>query len=182
LYTGNATIKEISSSVNSTSFTFLFDCIGCYFWDQGGVTGNADTTIGTILQSWSQAWSSTSALVDPSNPNTSEGQHDTQGNLGIPVSAAVNSQYSAWFTKTKTASTTATSTSASATATTYKSIPIPSGANFNYVVVGGGAGGVPIADKVSETGKSTLLSKEVLHPPEDGAGVSMLFQYQNNFC
>lgn len=130
------------------------------------MTGNADTTIGTILQSWSQAWSSTSALVDPSNPNTSEGQHDTQGNLGIPVSAAVNSQYSAWFTKTKTASATATSTSTSAVTPTYKSTPVPPGTKFDYVVVGGGAGGVPIADKVSETGKTTLLIER--GPPSSG--------------
>jgi cellobiose dehydrogenase (acceptor) len=107
--------------------------------------------------------------VDPSNPATSElGQHDVQGNFGLPVSAAVNSQYSSWFTKTKTATATATvSATNTATATaTFKSIPFPTDATFDYVVVGGGAGGVPMADKLSETGKTTLLIER--GPPSSG--------------
>lgn len=47
--------------------------------------------------------------------------------------------------------------SATATATTYSSKPVPTGVTYDYIVVGGGAAGVPIADKLSEAGKSVLL-------------------------
>lgn len=167
LYTGNAQVKEISSSFNSTSFTFLYDCVGCYFWNQTGIVGEADTSIGVIIQSWSQGWSSVAALTNPSDPNTSEGQHDTQGNFGIPVASAANPAYSQWFTKTKTVSTPTTSpTSTSAPTPTFKSIPVPTNVKFDYVVAGGGAGGVPIADKLSEAGKNTLLIEK--GPPSSG--------------
>jgi cellobiose dehydrogenase (acceptor) len=168
IYTGNATIKEIYSNVNSTSFTYIFDCVGCYFWNQTGNVGETDTSSGFLIPAWSQAWSSKSALIDPSNPDTSElGQHNAQGNFGIPVSAAVNSSYSSWFTKTKTATATATVTATNtATTTPYKSVSVPTGATFDYIVVGGGANGVPMADKVSETGKTTLLIER--GPPSSG--------------
>jgi cellobiose dehydrogenase (acceptor) len=39
---------------------------------------------------------------------------------------------------------------------TYLSKPVPT-TTYDYVVVGAGAGGIPIADKLSESGKSVLL-------------------------
>lgn len=36
-------------------------------------------------------------------------------------------------------------------------MPVPTDAVFDYIVVGGGAGGLPMVDKLSEAGKSVLL-------------------------
>jgi cellobiose dehydrogenase (acceptor) len=51
----------------------------------------------------------------------------------------------------------APSSSVSATPTTFKGVPVPSATSYDYVVVGGGAGGIPIADKLSAAGHSVLL-------------------------
>lgn len=53
---------------------------------------------------------------------------------------------------------TATAVSGSSTATaTISSIPVPTGTTWDYVIVGGGAGGIPMADKLSASGKKVLL-------------------------
>jgi cellobiose dehydrogenase (acceptor) len=55
LYTGNATLTQISSSINSTGFSLLFRCEGCLSWDQDGTTGNASTSASQLLLGWAQA-------------------------------------------------------------------------------------------------------------------------------
>lgn len=45
-----------------------------------------------------------------------------------------------------------------ATATaTFTPIPVPTQTSYDYIVVGGGAGGIPMAEKLAASGKSVLL-------------------------
>ena len=76
----------------------------------------------------------------------------------------MNSAYSQWATKTyagsgPTSTGTVTSkptTTPTPTTTVVSGSPVPT-ATYDYIVVGGGAGGIPIADKLSEAGHSVLL-------------------------
>jgi cellobiose dehydrogenase (acceptor) len=76
------------------------------------------------------------------------------GEFQIEVASATQASYSNWATLTATA--TAVSGS-SAPTSSYSSIPVPTSTTYDYVVVGGGAGGIPIADKLSQAGHSVLL-------------------------
>src|SRR6266699_2080421 len=52
-----------------------------------------------------------------------------------------------------------------AVATTCSGTPAPTG-TWDYIVVGAGAAGIPLADKLSESGKSVLLIEK--GPPSSG--------------
>lgn len=77
----------------------------------------------------------------------------------IDVKSATQASYSKWATQTNTATATASSSSTTTTtpATSISSVPVPTSATYDYVIVGGGAGGIPMADKLSAAGKSVLL-------------------------
>lgn len=164
-YTGDVTLTQVSSTVNDTHFTLIFRCQGCLSWDQGGTTGSVSTSAGYFVLGWAQA------LAQPTNPecpaNVVMVQHETQGIFGAVFDSSVaNPSYSAWAasaTKTVTGSCTATAT-ATATATV-TGVPVPT-AKYDYIVVGAGAGGIPLADKLSESGKSVLLIEK--GPPSSG--------------
>lgn len=89
------------------------------------------------------------------NPLSDFGQHDNgMGEFQIQVKSATQASYSIWATKTATgviATGTATATA------TFSAVPVPTTTSYDYVVIGGGAAGIPIADKLSEGGKSVLL-------------------------
>jgi cellobiose dehydrogenase (acceptor) len=59
-----------------------------------------------------------------------------------------------------------TGTCGVASGTSVSSMPVPTGDTYDYIVVGGGAGGIPIADKLSEAGKKVLLIEK--GPPSSG--------------
>lgn len=142
----------------------MYRCEWCFAWDQDGTTG---TSAGSIL-----GWAQNKELPDdPSDEDSSIGdvQHDNgQGIYGYNPSSAIYSDYSSWVSAhvtapatTTTATTTgATTTTTSATKTTttasWTGSPVPSG-TWDYIVVGGGAGGIPAADKLSEAGYKVLL-------------------------
>ena len=181
LYTGNAKLTQISSSVNSTSYTLIYRCQGCLRWNQDGATGGQSTSGGFLVLGWALAYASPTG---PSCPNTiGLAQHDGQSIFGASLdSSAANPSYSAWaakatttvtgncgtstVTSSVTASATQTATTSSVAGPTRTGIPVPSGASFDYVIVGGGAGGIPLADKLSEAGKSVLLIEK--GPPSSG--------------
>lgn len=174
LYTGNATFSTISTTVNATHYTITYLCKNCLVWDQDGEVGSQSTADGVLILGWCQA------SVSPPNPSDPNGpiviEHDLgQGIFGAPVQPMLQSSYSLWTTKTRTTTSIQTSptptgtvtvtTTATATPTSYSSIPVPT-TTYDYIVVGGGAGGIPIADKLSQAGHSVLLIER--GPPSSG--------------
>ncbi|CAJ2514064.1 Uu.00g021830.m01.CDS01 [Anthostomella pinea] len=174
VYTGNASLTQISATVTDTDYTLIFRCQNCLSWNQDGASGSASTSGGSLVLGWCNAFPS------PGNPSCPDDvdivQHDNgQGIWGAALETGVaNPSYTEWAalaTATVTGScastpptTTATTTSATPTATA-TGIPVPTG-SYDYIVVGGGAGGIPIADKLSEAGHSVLLIEK--GPPSSG--------------
>lgn len=110
------------------------------------------TTVGFFEFGWAQ---STLPVNDLTNPNSDFAQHDNgQGEFVVQVASATQASYSVWATMTATA--TGTIPSGTTVTTSYSSLPAPTG-TYDYVIVGGGAGGIPMADKLSASGKSVLL-------------------------
>lgn len=152
-YTGNATITQISHTVNSDNFELIYRCQWCWVWDQGGATGSQLPDEVEVI-----GWAQHKDL--PSKPWV---QHNNnQGIFGIDVASARNAKYSDWVKlgdggSTPTATPTASPTStAPATPTKCVGSPAPTDA-YDYIVVGAGAGGIPVADRLSESGKKVLL-------------------------
>ncbi|KAI2464125.1 carbohydrate-binding module family 1 protein [Annulohypoxylon bovei var. microspora] len=173
VYTGNATLTQVSSTIDEDHFSLIFRCQDCFAWDQDGATGSTSTSSGALILGWA------SSLQAPTNPACpadialvfhSNGDSMWSATLDQNV---VNPSYSQWAsqaTATVTGScgtsTTTTTTSTSTTATTTTTgVPVPT-ATYDYIVVGAGAGGIPIADKLSETGNSVLLIEK--GPPSSG--------------
>jgi cellobiose dehydrogenase (acceptor) len=174
VYTGNAILTQISSTINSTHYTLIYRCQNCFQWNQNGAAGGVSTSNSFLVLGWCHAYVSP---TNPDCPNTlSLLQHDTQSIFGATLdSAAANPSYSAWAVKATstvtgscggTGTTTASiSTSTSSTIPTMTGVPVPAG-SYDYIVIGAGAGGIPLADKLSEAGKSVLLIEK--GPPSSG--------------
>jgi cellobiose dehydrogenase (acceptor) len=95
-------------------------------------------------------------------------QHNNgQSIFGISTADARNAKYADWVKlgggDAPTPSSSAKPTSALPAACTGS--PAPTG-SYDYIVVGGGAGGIPMADKLSEAGKKVLLIEK--GPPSLG--------------
>ncbi len=131
----------------------IYRCQNCLLFDDPSQSpANTSTTLGEYPGGWAQ---SSTPPSDPTNPDADITQHDNgMGEFQIEVASATQASYSQWATMTATgviATGTATSTSS------YSAIPVPTQTTYDYVVVGGGAGGIPMADKLSAAGKSVLL-------------------------
>ncbi|KAK4249648.1 carbohydrate-binding module family 1 protein [Corynascus novoguineensis] len=154
VYKGDAEITQVSSSVNSTHFNVIFRCQNCLQWSHGGASGGASTSGGALVLGWVQAF------ADPGNPTCPDEitleQHDNgMGIWGAQLNSdAANPSYTEWAAQ---ATKTVTGDCSGATETAVVGVPVPTGVSFDYIVVGGGAGGIPAADKLSESGKSVLL-------------------------
>lgn len=174
-YKGSAKITPIYSKVNATSYTLIYRCENCLIFDDPTQPSfNTSTSQGTFEWGWAQ---SSVSPADKTNPDSSIGQHNNgMGEFQIIVSKAANAAYAKWVGLSSTVPTssaaaptgnpTATSapttvaaptTTASATPTTFKAVPVPAATSYDYVVVGGGAAGIPMADRLSAAGHSVLL-------------------------
>jgi cellobiose dehydrogenase (acceptor) len=142
------------SNVNSTHWTLVYKCNNCFLYDDPAVVSTkTPTSKGTFQQGWAQALT---GPTDPTNPNSDIIEHNNgMGLFNVIVASATQASYSKWATMTPTA--TATNTATATATASYSSIPVPTGTTYDYIVVGGGAGGIPIADKLSASGKSVLL-------------------------
>lgn len=130
----------------------VYKCTRCLIFDDPSqALFDISTSAGLFEQGWAQ---SSAPPFDPTNADSGISQHDNgMGEFKITVASATQASYSIWATMT------ATGTSVSGTigpTSTHSSKPIPT-LTYDYVVVGSGAGGVPLADKLSESGKSVLL-------------------------
>ncbi|KAI1369675.1 fungal cellulose binding domain-containing protein [Xylaria arbuscula] len=160
VYTGDATLTQISSSINATHYSVIFRCQGCLSWDHDGATGSVSTSSGSLVLGWCNAFPA------PDDPECADTvgivQHDNGQSIfgAVLDSNAANPSYTEWAalaTSTVTGSCGGSTTSPTATPTTTPTgVPVPTG-SYDYIVVGAGAGGIPIADKLSEAGKKVLL-------------------------
>jgi len=90
-YTGNATLTQISSSVNDTHFELIYRCQWCWVWNQKGAEGSQLPTTDVMVIGWAQH------KDVPSNPLVFH--NNGQSQFGVPVAAARQSSYAAWTTK-----------------------------------------------------------------------------------
>ena len=183
IYSGNASLSVISRVNNATHYGITYRCEGCWTWDQNGVSGSqipATTASAAQIIGWAQA---TEAPTNPSEADSQIKQHANDGLFGANVASARNSRYTKWLslaTTSTSASIARSSVLASASSTSVgasSSTPVSSSAAcpnsnpvtdqmWDHIVVGAGAGGIPLADKLSESGKSTLLIER--GPPSSG--------------
>ncbi|OLN93072.1 Cellobiose dehydrogenase 6 [Colletotrichum chlorophyti] len=155
VYEGDAKITQIKSTINATHYTLVYRCQNCFHWSHKGTTKSVSTSQGFMVLGW--ALSSTS----PTNPSCPDNiglvQHDAQFIHGAGLDPTVaDARYPTWAalaTKTVTGTCGPSPTGGPPGPT---GVPVPSG-TFDYIVVGAGAGGIPLADKLSEAGKSVLL-------------------------
>jgi cellobiose dehydrogenase (acceptor) len=165
-YTGNAEISQISSSVNATHFRVVYKCQNCLTWSQDGSSGALLTTASYYYLGWAHGTSAPAngACAD----NTVLAQHDTFGLWGGTPGANLNhAEFSTWWSTPSEVkegncggtptSTTSSSIPSSTAPPVGSGTPVPTGTAYDYIIVGSGAGGIPIADKLSEGGKKVLL-------------------------
>ncbi|KAI0514464.1 cellobiose dehydrogenase [Xylaria bambusicola] len=166
-YKGSANLTQISSKVTDTGFELIYRCQDCFSWDHDGATGGVSTSSGFLVLGRA------SAKSVPSNPSCPSkiayGQHDTFGQFGAPLATTVKDSYAAWARL-------ATKVVPGDCGTTDPGSPTPdpvatchpemANQTFDYIIVGGGAGGIPVADRLSEKGHSVLLLEK--GPPSLG--------------
>ncbi|KAK8114146.1 fungal cellulose binding domain-containing protein [Apiospora kogelbergensis] len=174
-YSGDAKLTQISSSINGSTYEVLFRCQNCFSWNHDGSTGSVSTSEGFLVLGWATA---NAAPSNPACPTAIRyGQHTAFGQFGAQLNGTANEEYAKWAalaTKsvngncgTTTTTTSSTTTSPTATPTTPPmACPTPTEATYDYVVVGAGAAGIPIADRLSEKGKKVLLIEK--GPPSSG--------------
>lgn len=164
VYAGNATVTQISSTVNSTHFTLLFRCEGCLSWNHNGQTGSASTSAGRLVLGWAQA---TESPTNPSCPDDiSLVQHDS-GSIWVATldENAASPSYEEWTAlANKTVPGDCSGDGGGGSGP--EPVPVPDGAAYDYIIVGGGAGGLPLADRLSEAGHKVLLIEK--GPPSSG--------------
>ncbi|KKA30608.1 hypothetical protein TD95_000828 [Thielaviopsis punctulata] len=164
-YTGDAFITQISSNITDDGYELIYRCQNCLSWNQNGQESSASTSSGSVIIGWCHGYDSPTNAECPAE--LSLVQHNTQGIFAAAFnSEAVDPSYTSWTalaTSTVTgncggssATVTATATSSTALSTTVTGVPIPT-ETFDYIVIGSGAGGIPLADRLSEAGKSVLL-------------------------
>lgn len=186
VYTGDAKLTQISSSVNDTTFEVIYRCQNCFTWNAGGANVSVSTSQKSLM------FGRAAASKAPTNPGCPDkitfGFHDNgYAQFGADLSNAAQASYSTWAalaTKTvsttcdatSTASPTETTSTATGTATatvtataTASCAPIPSdiaSKTYEYIIVGAGAGGIPLADRLTAAGHSVLLIEK--GPPSSG--------------
>ncbi|KAK2035236.1 GMC oxidoreductase [Colletotrichum zoysiae] len=147
------TLKPITSgiSVNETSFTYTFLCQGCITGDETTFAGTADTaTFG-----WAY---STTALSDASSASVALNFHGAGfGLFGANLAEAKSADYATWAAKASDAATTPGAGNGTAPSIPANVTTTISNATYDYIVAGGGAAGLIVAERLAESGKSVLL-------------------------
>jgi cellobiose dehydrogenase (acceptor) len=181
-YEGTATLTKLYQNVNSTHYTLIYRCQGCFVFDEPSLdTTRAYTSKGQYLKGWGQSYT---GVEQPTNNNAQLQQHDNGcGWYQVIVASATQASYSQWATQTPVGTPTATPTAtASVTSSTISSIPVPTASTWDYVIVGSGAGGIPIAEKLAETGKKVLLIEKGVASSARHGGSKWLLILDLNIC
>ncbi|KAH6670475.1 hypothetical protein B0J14DRAFT_97535 [Halenospora varia] len=155
-YKGSASISKIYTSVNATNWVMVYKCTNCLLFDDPSQSSfNASTSAGEFAAGWGQA---VSAVTNKADANSDFQQHDNgMGVFKIKVASATHASYSKWAASATAVPTSTVPTSTPTPTGSFSSIPVPTGTTWDYVIVGGGAAGIPMADRLSATGKSVLL-------------------------
>ncbi|KAL2206933.1 hypothetical protein CC79DRAFT_1343148 [Sarocladium strictum] len=173
LYNGDATLTQISSTIDENGFTLIYRCQGCTSWEQDGRTGALLSTSPIAVLGWAHG---RSAVIDPACPlEATMSQHETQSIFGASLTSnAFNDEYDEWAELATNVvegecdggGPSPTTTGGDSTTTVAPTgTPVPD-ETYDYVVIGGGAGGLPVADRLSEAGKKVLLIEK--GPPSSG--------------
>ncbi|KAK3373070.1 hypothetical protein B0T24DRAFT_249523 [Lasiosphaeria ovina] len=98
VYTGDAKLTQISSTINSTHYSLIFRCQNCLKWKQGQESGAAPTSEGYLVLGWCHA---TTSPTNGACPNSlSVRQHGNQGIFPARFNSAVaNRAYTSWASK-----------------------------------------------------------------------------------
>lgn len=174
VYTGDAKLTTLASSVNDTAFEIVYLCQDCWRWDQDGASGSVSTSSSPGILGRAAA---DAAPGNPGCPDDITIPYHSRafGQYGAPFASATAAGYAGYAalpTKATTtaatcasptaggngtATTTATATSVPTATATATCQGVPENKTYDYIVIGGGAGGIPVADKLSEAGHSVLL-------------------------
>lgn len=156
-YSGDATLTQLSHTISDTHFEIVYRCQKCWVWNHKGAEGSQLPTQEVQVIGWAQHNKIFSGTWSFHNKGQSQ--------FGAPVADARNAKYFSWVSGpsptpvpsgSATPSATPTPTPSPTVPATCVGKPAPTG-SYDYIVVGGGAGGIPVADKLSESGKSVLL-------------------------
>ncbi|KAI1380835.1 hypothetical protein F4677DRAFT_199933 [Hypoxylon crocopeplum] len=166
VYDGNATLTQISSKVNATNFELIFRCQNCFAWDQAGAAGSVQTSSGLLILGRAMAKTLPTNAQCPADIRFV--QHENFGQFGAPLEGVAKAQYADWAAlATKTVpGDCGDDTPPPGSGAPPACAKEMAGQTFDYIVVGAGAGGIPIADKLSEKGHSVLLLEK--GPPSTG--------------
>lgn len=165
IFTGNTTIKRISSTVTDEKFEIIFHCTNCMSWNNDGTEGEIETSSGQLRLGYAVGY--TAPTSSECVTDVSLKQHDDHSLFNANLSSnAANSAYTDWAALA-TEAVTGDCASPTATATaTQTATAVPTATSYDYIVVGGGAGGIPMADRLSEAGHSVLMIEK--GPPSTG--------------
>ncbi|KAI0164219.1 hypothetical protein GGR52DRAFT_110854 [Hypoxylon sp. FL1284] len=167
VYNGNATLTQISSKVNDSNFEVIYRCQNCFAWDQEGSSGSVSTSSGLLVLG--RASSSTIPSSPECPADISFSQHQSFGQFGAPLDGVGRTEYPDWAAlATKNVAGDCGDGSTPPGDGDSPAVCAAEMANqtFDYIVVGAGAGGIPIADRLSEAGHSVLLVEK--GPPSAG--------------
>ncbi|KZS87659.1 cellobiose dehydrogenase [Sistotremastrum niveocremeum HHB9708] len=168
------TVTTLESSVNSTYWKWIFRCQNCTTWDGGSMDTNGGPVFAWVI--------GLSPVFTPSSPASDFNEHDDFGfwgeitadahdpnyasylNIGSSTttskSSTTTSKSSTTTSKSSTTTTTTTTTSSTKTTTSTTSTtttPLTSPTPYDYIIIGGGPGGLVSADRLSAAGKKVLL-------------------------
>lgn len=161
LYTGDAKLTQISSNVTATGFELLYRCQNCFAWNQDGTEASVSTSQGNLILGRAAG---KQGLQNPTCPDKATfGFHDNGfGQWGAPLDGAAQASYNDWAALAKT---TPATTCDGNGGPEVKCSAAPD-TTYDYIVVGAGAGGIPVADKLSQAGHKVLLIEK--GPPSTG--------------
>ena len=141
----------------------------CWVWEQDSQPGSQippTATDGNLVFGWAKH---TLTPTTPADPNVYLDQHAYYGIAVQPAASMRNSAYTSWASGTGPSTTTTKPTTTAAPTTTSAACAASQTAGsdtYDYIVAGAGAGGIPIAAKLAESGKKVLLIEK--GPPSSG--------------
>lgn len=164
VYAGDATVTQIASTVNATHFTLLFRCEGCLAWNHNNQTGSAKTSQGRLVLAWAQSAESPTEAACPDDMVLvqHQGQSIWVATLDENAASASYEEWTALADKTVPGDCSGNGGGGEGP----EPVPVPDGAAYDYIIVGAGAAGIPMADRLSEAGHSVLLIEK--GPPSTG--------------